>query len=88
MTTKTAAPIPAPAWREIAVADIATDGANPRTLFDLDGDAGLADLAASIKTQGLLQPIIVRAATDAPEGQPPYLACGRRAPPTCHQGRA
>jgi len=73
MTTKTAAPIPAPAWREIAVADIATDGANPRTLFDLDGDAGLADLAASITAQGLLQPIIVRAATDAPEGQPPYL---------------
>jgi len=73
MTTKTAAPIPAPAWREIAVADIATDGANPRTLFDLDGDAGLTDLAASITAHGLLQPIIVRAATDAPEGQPPYL---------------
>ncbi len=73
MTTKTATPSPAPEWREIAVADIATDGANPRTLFDLDGDAGLADLAASIKAQGLLQPIIVRANADAPEGRPPYL---------------
>jgi len=73
MTTKTATPSPAPEWREIAVADIATDGANPRTLFDLDGDAGLADLAASIKAQGLLQPIIVRANADAQEGRPPYL---------------
>jgi len=73
MTTKTTASIPSPAWREIAVADIATDGTNPRTLFDTDGDAGLADLAASITAQGLLQPIIVRADTDAPEGQPPYL---------------
>ena len=71
MTTKTTAPLPAPAWREIAVADIATDGTNPRTLFDADGDAGLADLAASITAQGLLQPVVVRA--NAQEGQPPYL---------------
>ncbi len=46
--------------REIPVADIATNGTNPRTLFDLNGDAGLTELAASIKEQGLLQPIIVR----------------------------
>jgi len=65
--------VPAPEWREIAVADIATDGTNPRTLFDTDGDAGLADLAASIKAQGLLQPVVVRADADAQEGQPPYL---------------
>ncbi len=71
MSVKIAAPTPA--WREIAVSEIATDGTNPRTLFDLDGDAGLADLAASIKAQGLLQPIIVRANTDAQEGRPPYL---------------
>ncbi len=71
MTTKTTAPLPAPAWCEIAVADIATDGTNPRTLFDANGDAGLADLAASITAQGLLQPVIVRA--NAQEGQPPYL---------------
>ena len=71
MSVKIAAPTPA--WREIAVSEIATDGTNPRTLFDLDGDAGLADLAASIKAQGLSQPIIVRANTDAQEGRPPYL---------------
>jgi len=71
MTTKTTAP--APVWREIAVADIATDGTNPRTLFATDGDAGLADLAASITAQGLLQPVVVRADADAQDGQPPYL---------------
>jgi ParB/RepB/Spo0J family partition protein len=71
MSVKIAAPTPA--WREITVSEIATDGTNPRTLFDLDGDAGLADLAACIKAQGLLQPIIVRANADAPEGRPPYL---------------
>ncbi len=46
--------------REINVADIATNGTNPRTLFDNDGDAGLAELATSIKEHGLVQPIIVR----------------------------
>ncbi len=71
MSVKIAAPTPE--WREIAVSEIATDGTNPRTLFGLDGDAGLADLAASIKAQGLLQPIIVRANPDAQEGRPPYL---------------
>jgi len=59
--------------REIAVTDIATDGSNPRTLFDLDGDAGLRELAASIKAHGLVQPITVRANLDAGEGAPPYL---------------
>jgi len=59
--------------REIAVADIATDGSNPRTLFDLDGEAGLRELAASIKAHGLVQPITVRANLDAGEGAPPYL---------------
>jgi len=72
-----AAPIPTAAaraeLREIAVADIATDGSNPRTLFDLDGDAGIRELAASIKTHGLVQPITVRANLDAGEGAPPYL---------------
>jgi len=59
--------------REIAVVDIATDGSNPRTLFDLDGEAGLRELAASIKAHGLVQPITVRANLDAGEGAPPYL---------------
>ncbi len=59
--------------REIAVADIATDGRNPRTLFDLDGEAGIHELAASIKAHGLVQPITVRTNLDAGEGAPPYL---------------
>ncbi len=59
--------------REIAVTDIATNGSNPRTLFDLDGEAGLRELAASIKAHGLVQPITVRANLDAGEGAPPYL---------------
>ncbi len=59
--------------REIAVADIATDGSNPRTLFDLDGEAGIRELAASITAHGLVQPITVRANLDAGEGTPLYL---------------
>jgi len=35
----------------------AVDGANPRRAFD---DEGLAELAASIRQQGLLQPLVVR----------------------------
>jgi len=72
-----AAPIPTTAalteLREIAVAGITTDGRNPRTLFDLDGEAGIRELAASIKAHGLVQPITVRANLDAGEGAPPYL---------------
>jgi len=75
--TTQAAPIPTAAalaeLREIAVADIATDGSNPRTLFDLDGEAGIRELAASIKAHGLVQPITVRTNLDAGEGAPPYL---------------
>ncbi len=75
--TTQAAPAPHTAalteLREIAVADIATDGSNPRTLFDLDGEAGIRELAASIKAHGLVQPITVRANLDAGEGAPPYL---------------
>ncbi len=75
--TTQAAPIPNAValaeLREIAVADIATDGSNPRTLFDLDGEAGIRDLAASIKAQGLMQPITVRANLDTGEGALPYL---------------
>ena len=59
--------------REIAVADITTNGRNPRTLFDLDGEAGIRELAASITAHGLVQPITVRANLDAGEDAPPYL---------------
>jgi len=75
-TTDTTVPAPDTALaelREIAVADIATDGSNPRTQFDLDGEAGIRELAASIKAHGLVQPITVRANLDAGEGATPYL---------------
>jgi len=80
-TTEATTPTTAPAsravalaeLREIAVADITTDGSNPRTLFDLDGEAGIRELAASIKAHGLVQPITVRANLDAGEDTPPYL---------------
>jgi len=80
-TTEATTPTTAPALRavalaelrEIAVADITTDGSNPRTLFDLDGEAGIRELAASITAHGLVQPITVRANLDAGEDTPPYL---------------
>jgi len=59
--------------REIAVADIATNGSNSRTPFDLDGEAGIRELAASITAHGLVPPITVRANLDAGEDTPPYL---------------
>jgi len=77
MDATTTAPAPHGAelteLREIAVADIATNGSNPRTLFDLDGEAGIRELAASIKAHGLVQPITVRANLDAGEDTPLYL---------------
>ncbi len=80
--TATTAPAPAAALtelREIAVAAIATDGSNPRTLFDLDGEAGIRELAASITAHGLVQPITVRANGDVGEGARPYLlVAGKR----------
>ena len=56
--------------RAIPVTEIATDGSNPRTLFDQGGEAGLEELAASIKAHGLVQPITVR---PNPDGAPPFL---------------
>jgi ParB family chromosome partitioning protein len=44
----------------IAIEDIHPSAAQPRTLFD---DARLDELAASIRTQGVIQPLIVRART-------------------------
>lgn len=46
------------ALRDVAVAAIAPNPFQPRRNFD---EAGLAELAASIQSSGLLQPIIVRA---------------------------
>lgn len=49
------------------VGNIAPDPDQPRKSFD---EASLEDLAASIKAQGILQPLLVR---PNPAGQPPYL---------------
>lgn len=46
------------ALRDVAVGAVAPNPFQPRRSFD---DAGLAELAASIQSSGLLQPIIVRA---------------------------
>jgi ParB family chromosome partitioning protein len=46
--------------RTIAIEDIHPSAAQPRTLFD---DSRLDELAASIRTQGIIQPLIVRART-------------------------
>lgn len=57
-------------------AAIAPDGFNPRKAFDEDG---LAELAASIALDGLLQPLVVRPpAADAPAGAPHRLVAGER----------
>lgn len=63
-------PASASTLREIPVTDITTDGSNPRTLFDQGGEAGLKELAASIKEHGLVQPVTVR---PNPDGTPPFL---------------
>lgn len=56
--------------REIAIADIAADPAQPRRHFD---DAALDDLAASIASRGVLQPIVVR-----PDGNRYRIVAGER----------
>jgi ParB family chromosome partitioning protein len=48
---------PFPPTQEIAIAEISPNPRQPRTHFD---EAALAELATSIKTNGLLQPILVR----------------------------
>lgn len=53
------APVPADAVREIDIAKIVPNPWQPRREFD---PAALQELADSIKAQGLLQPILVRAA--------------------------
>jgi len=56
----------------LAVGSIRPGRYQPRRHFD---DAALEELAASIKTQGLIQPIVVR---DAGRGQYELIACERR----------
>jgi ParB family transcriptional regulator, chromosome partitioning protein len=73
-TTGIASRRPSDGTRTIAVEEIHPSPGQPRTRFD---DARLDELAASIKTQGIIQPLIVRAR--APENGGGYeLIAGER----------
>jgi ParB/RepB/Spo0J family partition protein len=62
--------------KTIALDDIAESPTNPRKHFD---DAELAELAASIKEKGVLQPVLVRRRDERPAGSPYYeLVAGAR----------
>jgi ParB family transcriptional regulator, chromosome partitioning protein len=61
--------------RTIAVEEIHPSPGQPRTVFD---DARLDELAASIKTQGIIQPVIVRARGAHGEGAGYELIAGER----------
>ncbi|MFV0426145.1 MAG: ParB/RepB/Spo0J family partition protein [Beutenbergiaceae bacterium] len=50
-------PVPGATFAEIPVTDIVPNAVQPRTVFDEDA---LAELAESIRTVGVLQPIVVR----------------------------
>ena len=54
-------PVEGAFFAELPVADISPNAVNPRTVFDADE---LAELVASIKEVGLLQPVVVRPASD------------------------
>lgn len=71
-TTSTAAPEPESALRQIALARIRPNPLQPRKEFKPED---LADLEASLKTSGLLQPVTVR---PAPRGDGFELIAGER----------
>ena len=60
---------------EIAIDQIASNPFQPRTTFD---EAQLADLAASIVQQGILQPLVVAQAREDGAEQPYVLVAGER----------
>ncbi len=62
--------------REVPVGDIAPNPRQPRAAIAAES---LAELAASIREHGLLQPLIVTQAVTSPPGSPPYqLIAGER----------
>jgi ParB family chromosome partitioning protein len=66
----------APDVRMIPIEDIAPHPLNPRKRFD---EESLAELAASIREEGLLQPITVRSAGDVPPSVPRWwIVAGER----------
>ncbi len=62
-------------YREIAPADIEPNPRQPRQVFD---DEALSELVHSIREFGLLQPIVVRAATEAQSGARYQIVMGER----------
>jgi ParB family chromosome partitioning protein len=63
-------------YREIEPSAIEPNPRQPRQVFD---EEALAELVHSIREFGLMQPIVVRALTDAPAGAPRYqLVMGER----------
>jgi ParB family chromosome partitioning protein len=61
-TPSGATPLPATPWRTVALSQISPNPHQPRRSWN---DASLSDLASSLKTNGLIQPIVVRAVGDA-----------------------
>src|SRR5262245_24199895 len=63
VSSNQAAPAPAPTevgpWRMISLAEITPNPHQPRRSMD---ETALSDLAASLKANGLIQPIVVRKA--------------------------
>jgi ParB family transcriptional regulator, chromosome partitioning protein len=62
-------------YREIAPGDIEPNPRQPRQVFD---DEALSELVHSIREFGLLQPIVVRAATEAQSGARYQIVMGER----------
>ena len=65
-------PVPGATFVEIPIGEIVANTRQPRTIFDEDE---LAELSASIKEVGLLQPIVVR---NSPDGDGYELIMGER----------
>lgn len=74
VSRETLTPIPGVRAAEIPLTDISPNKANPRQIFD---DDELAELAASLREVGLLQPIVVRPAPGS-TGTPFELIMGER----------
>jgi len=72
-----APPAPASPWVEIAIADLEPNPYQPRREFD---PAQLAELAESIRSEGLLQPVVVRR-----KGNKYQLVAGERRWRACQQ---
>lgn len=69
------APVAGARFAEVPIDAIAPNAVNPRTVFDADE---LAELVGSIKTVGLLQPVVVRPLGPGADGERYELIMGER----------